>query len=75
MSRECISFINHCLTYNAQKRPSWEELKNHKFIKYGRQKRQSSDSSAKIVEKDHSNKRSGSRGRSPVVPESLISTS
>jgi serine/threonine-protein kinase ULK2 len=33
MSKECISFINMCLSYNSVKRPSWIELLNHKFFK------------------------------------------
>lgn len=33
MSKECISFINMCLSYNSMKRPSWNELLNHRFFK------------------------------------------
>jgi serine/threonine-protein kinase ULK2 len=33
MSKECISFINMCLSYNSSKRPSWIELLNHRFFK------------------------------------------
>ena len=81
MSRECISFINHCLTYNAYKRPSWEELRNHRFIRNGgsrghtgpKSKRGESNGSSKSLK--HDAKRSGSRGGAPFVPESLISTS
>ena len=74
MSRECISFINHCLTYNSHKRPNWEELKNHKFLNgtSGRHKnRESSDGNHKAS----SGKRSGSNKRAPIIPESIICTS
>jgi len=73
MSRECISFINHCLTYNSHKRPNWEDLKNHKFLNgtSGRHKnRENSEGNYKT-----SGKRSGSSKRSPIIPESVICTS
>jgi serine/threonine protein kinase len=28
-----MSFINMCLAYNSNKRPSWNELLTHKFFK------------------------------------------
>ncbi len=32
-SKECLRFINNCLTYSQYYRPSWKELLDHNFIR------------------------------------------
>lgn len=34
ISKDCLRFIDMCLTYNPLKRPSWQQLKEHNFIRY-----------------------------------------
>lgn len=37
LSKECLRFINLCLTYKPEDRPGWEELIDHHFIRLPKQ--------------------------------------